>query len=155
MPLNPDFVGRSVSSTEPFEVTRGDIRRFAEAIGDPQPAYVDTDAARALGHPDVVAPPTFLITMGGGGGSSLLEEPGLGLQFAMLVHGEQEFTLLRPICAGDRLDSTTRIADIRAVGRNELMTLVTEVTCDGQPVALTRNTIVSRGTAFTGEPAPG
>jgi acyl dehydratase len=147
VPLNPDFVGRRTASSEPFEVTRGDIRRFAEAIGDPAPAYVDVAAAQALGHPDVVAPPTFLITLGGGGGSSLLDEPGLGLEFSMLVHGEQEFRLHRPVHAGDRLDSETRIDDIRTVGRNELLTLVSEVTCDGELVATTRNTIVSRGTA--------
>ena len=147
MPLNRDYVGRRTTSVEPFEVTRGDIRRFAEAIGDPSPVYVDREAARALGHPDVLAPPTFLITLGGGGGSSLLAEPGLGLHFAMLVHGEQEFVLHRPIRAGDRLDSETRIEDIRDAGRNELMTLVTEVSCAGEPVATVVNTIVSRGTA--------
>jgi acyl dehydratase len=147
VPLNPDFIGRRAASSEPLEVTRGDIRRFAEAIGDPSPAYVDPGAAHALGHADVVAPPTFLITLGGGGGSTLLDEPGLGLSFEMLVHGEQEFRLHRPVRAGDRLDYETRIDDIRAVGRNELMTLVTEVTCGGEPVATTRNTIVSRGTA--------
>jgi acyl dehydratase len=151
VPLNRDFIGRRSASTEPHEVTRGDIRRFAEAIGDPAPAYVDPDAARAMGYPDVLAPPTFLITLGGGGGSSLLDEPGLGLNFAMLVHGEQEFRLHRPVHAGDRLDFETRIDDIRSVGRNELMTLVTEVTCAGEPVATTRNTIVSRGTAAPAE----
>jgi acyl dehydratase len=147
VPLNRDFVGRRARSHQPFEVTRGDIRRFAEAIGDASPVYVDPAAARSLGHPDVLAPPTFLITLGGGGGSGLLAEPGLGLQFAMLVHGEQEFVLHRPVHAGDRLDSETRIEDIRVVGRNELMTLVTDVSSDGQPVATCRNTIVSRGTA--------
>ena len=146
MPLDPGFVGRSSSSTEPFEVTRGDLRRFADAIGDPSPAYRDVEAARALGHPDVVAPPTFLITMGGAG-SDLLDLPGLGLVFAMLVHGEQHFALHRPVHAGDVLDSTTTIADIRAAGTNEYMTLVTEVTCRGEQVATLTNTIVSRGTA--------
>jgi acyl dehydratase len=153
VPLNPEFVGRRTASVEPFEVTRGDIRRFAEAIGDASPAYVDPEAARALGHPDVVAPPTFLITMGGGGGSPLLDEPGLGVVFAMLVHGEQEFVLHRPVCAGDALHSETRIDDIRTAGRNEYLTLVTEITCDGQPVATSRNTIVSRGTAATNDAA--
>lgn len=146
MPLDPAFVGRSSSSAEPFEVTRGDIRRFADAIGDPTPAYRDVEAARSLGHRDVVAPPTFLITMGGSG-SDLLDLPGLGVVFAMLVHGEQRFELHRPVCAGDRLDSTTTIADIRAAGANEYMTLVTEVTCGGERVATSTNTIVSRGTA--------
>ena len=146
MPLDPSFVGRTSRMPQPFEVTRGDVRRFAEAVGERSPVCLDVEAARAAGHPDVVAPPTFLITMQGAG-SDLLDAPGLGLRFEMLVHGEQRFTLHRPVHAGDVLAAETRIDDIRAVGRNELMTLVTEVTCAGEAVATMRNTIVSRGTA--------
>ena len=36
------------------------IRHLVEALGDRNPIYVDADAARAAGHPDVVAPPTSL-----------------------------------------------------------------------------------------------
>jgi acyl dehydratase len=36
------------------------IRHLVEALGDTNPIYVDADAARAVGHPDVVAPPTSL-----------------------------------------------------------------------------------------------
>ena len=147
MPLNRDFVGRSTRSEEPFEVTRGDIRRFATAIGDENPVYLDAKAAAEAGHPDVVAPPTFLITLGTSGAGTYLHDPELGLRFEMVVHGEQRFDLHRPIRAGDLLDSTTRIADIRDAGRNELMTLVTDVTCRGERVATVTNTIVSRGTA--------
>lgn len=147
MPLNRDFVGRSTRSEEPFEVTRGDIRRFALAIEDENPAYLDPKAAAELGQPDVIAPPTFLITLGTSGAGTFLHDPDLGLRFEMVVHGEQRFDLHRPVRAGDLLDSATRIADIRDAGRNELMTLVTEVTCEGEPVATVTNTIVSRGTA--------
>ena len=62
MPLNRDFIGRTASAGEVFEVTRNDIRRFALAIGDTNPAYLDPEAAKALGHRDVVGPPTFLIS---------------------------------------------------------------------------------------------
>lgn len=147
MPLNPAFVGRTTRSTEPFEVTRGDIRRFAQAIGDDHPAYTDREAAKALGHPDVVAPPTFLITAGMSGGANLLADPDLGLRFELVVHGEQRFDLHRPVRAGDLLEGSTTVADIREAGRNELMTLVTELSCAGERVATLTNTIVSRGTA--------
>ncbi len=147
MSLNRDFVGRTAPSAEPFEVTRGDIRRFATAIGDLNPAYHDRAAAQALGHRDVVAPPTFLITLGLAGSSSFLADPDLGLDYAMVVHGEQKFELHRPICAGDVLDSEVRIADIRVAGRNELVQLVTEFTREGEPVASATSSIVSRGSA--------
>jgi acyl dehydratase len=148
MPLNRDFIGRTAPAGEPVEVTRGDIRRFATAIGDQNPAYHDVAAAKALGHPDLVAPPTFLITAStGGGGGGFILDPELGLDFAMVVHGEESFAFHRPVHAGDVLDTVTRIDAIKDAGRNELMTLVTEVTSNGEPVATVTNTIVSRGTA--------
>ena len=156
MPLNKDFVGRMVTSSASFEVTRGDIRRFAAAIGDTNPAYRDVAAAQALGHLDLIAPPTFLITltMSSEGSRDLINEPGLGLDYTMVVHGEEKFELHRPIQAGDLLDSTTTIASIREVGRNELMLLVTEVTSSGEKVATVSNTLVSRGSAAPRAAAP-
>jgi acyl dehydratase len=154
MPLNRAFIGRSAPSNEPFEVTRNDIRRFALAIGDANPAYHDVDAAKALGHRDLVAPPTFLITASiGEGGGGFVGDPELGLNYAMVVHGEERFSFHRPVYAGDVLTSVTTVADIRDAGRNELMTLVTEVTSEGEPVATLSNTIVSRGTAAAAQEA--
>ena len=148
MPLNRDFIGRVAPAGEPVEVTRGDIRRFATAIGDSNPAYHDREAAKALGYTDVIAPPTFLIAASsGGGGGGFILDPELGLNYAMVVHGEQKFEFRRPVQAGDVLTMTQRIADIQDKGSNELLTLVTEVTSNGEPLAIVTNTIVSRGTA--------
>jgi acyl dehydratase len=147
MPLNRDLLGRRSRSTEPYEVTRGDVRRFATAIGDTNPACHDPAAAQALGHPDVVAPPTFLITLAMTAATELVSDPELALDYSLVVHGEQRFTLHRPVCAGDRLDSQTRLEGIRDVGRNELLHVVTEVTAAGEPVATTTQVLVSRGTA--------
>ena len=63
MALDQSFVGRSYPPTEPYEVGREKIREFAEAVGDPNPAYIDPEAAKALGHPDVIAPPTFVFAI--------------------------------------------------------------------------------------------
>jgi acyl dehydratase len=150
MPLNRDFIGRSTRWSEPFEVTRNDIRRFARAIGDTNPAYHDVEAAKALGHRDLVAPPTFLITAGSAGndaGGGFFQDPTLGLVFAMVVHGEETFEFHRPVYAGDVLDGEVTVSDITDKGRNELMTLLTRITSGGEPVATVTNTIVSRGTA--------
>ncbi len=147
MPLNRDLLGRSTTSSEPFEVTRGDIRRFATAIGDTNPAYHDPAAAQALGHRDLVAPPTFLITLGFATAKRLITDPELGLDYSLVVHGEQRFALHRPVYAGDQLDSEARLDAMRNVGRNELLSIVTEVTSGGERVATTTNTLVSRGTA--------
>ena len=153
MAVNREFVGRAYPASGTYEVGREHIRRFAEAIGDLSPAYLDPAAARALGYPDVIAPPTFLTVLGFRfGADGPVADPALGLDYALVVHGEQSFELHRPVHAGDVLSAVERVDDIRDAGRNELIRMVTEVTdADGEPVATLRSTIVSRGTAA---PAP-
>jgi acyl dehydratase len=149
MPINRDFIGREYAADGTYEVSRELIRRFADAIGDTSPAYVDVEAAKALGHPDVIAPPTFLTVLGFRfAGIGPLEDPDLGLDYALVVHGEQRFVHHRPIVAGDVLTTTMSIVDIRDAGRNELMTTKTAVTTtEGELVADLYSSIVSRGTA--------
>lgn len=149
MPLNRALVGKTYPGSEPYEVSRELIRRFAEAIGDDNPVYRCVEAARAMGHPDVIAPPTFLtvLTLRYLGESPQVD-PELGLDISRVVHGEQRFDQHRPVVAGDVLSQTTTVEDICTVGANELMTLVTEVRSRaGDLVATATNTIVSRGTA--------
>ena len=149
MPLNRDFIGWEYPVAETFEVGREHIRQFADAIGYPNPVYRSREAAQAAGHPDVIAPPTFLTVLGFRFGmDSPVVDPSLGLNYALVVHGEQRFELHRPVRAGDVLSTVTRVADIRDAGRNELMTMVSEVTAaDGERVATTTSPLVSRGTA--------
>ena len=156
MPMNRAFIGREYAPSGTYEVSREKIRDFAAAIGDTHPAYVDVDAARALGHPDVIAPPTFLTVLNFRFPlDGPVADPELGLDYALVVHGEQAYTLHRPVCAGDVLTVTTRVEDIRDAGRNELLTIVGEVaTTDGQAVATTRSVVVSRGTATPRAAAP-
>ncbi|TNY38850.1 MaoC family dehydratase N-terminal domain-containing protein [Thermomonospora catenispora] len=144
MPLNRDFIGRTFPPTAPYEVSRVKIREFADAIGDPNPIYRDREAAKAAGYPDVIAPPTFPIVISLGG--EALADPELGLNFAMVVHGEQRFEYTRPVRAGDELVCRTTITEIKTIGNNEKIELRTEVTTvDGEPVCTAYNTIVERG----------
>src|SRR3954467_6011187 len=153
MPLNRDFIGREYPVKETFEVGREHIRQFADAIGDANPVYRNPDAARAAGHPDVIAPPTLLTVLGFRAGmDSPVVDPDLGLNYALVAEAEQKFWPHRPRRAGDFRAPVTRVADIRDAGRNELMTLVSEVTAaDGEKVATPTTTMVSRGTAATKE----
>ncbi|WP_214415330.1 MaoC family dehydratase N-terminal domain-containing protein [Sphaerisporangium fuscum] len=148
MALNRDFVGRTYPSSTPYEVSRVKIKEFAAAIGDHNPIYRDREAARAAGHPDVVAPPTFPIVFSLSGAGEALADPELNLDFSMVVHGEQRFEYTRPIYAGDELLCTSTISEIRSVGRNELLTVTSEVTTlAGEPVCRTYNIIIERGGA--------
>jgi acyl dehydratase len=149
MPLNRDFIGRSYDAEGTYEIGREHIRRFADAIGDPNPIYRDKEAAQAAGYKDVIAPPTFLTPMGfalRGGGP--LASADLGLNYALVVHGEQKFVHHRPIHPGDELTATTHIDDIRDAGANELLTMRMEIkTIGGELVCEATNVVVSRGTA--------
>ena len=149
MPIDRSFIGRAYPASAPYEVGREHIRSFAEAIGDTSPACLDPDAARALGYPDVVAPPTFLTVLSFRfRDESPIADPALGLDYSLVVHGEQRFTHHRPVRAGDVLSSVSTVTDIKDAGRNELMTVTTEVTgAAGEPVATIASTLVSRGTA--------
>ncbi len=148
MSLDPSFVGRSYSSPVVYEVGREKIREFADALGDPEPVYRDPAAARALGYPDVIAPPTFVIVMTMSAEVAMMQDPELGLDFSRVVHGEQRFEYTRPIHAGDRLKVTVSVESIRAAAGNDVVGTRADVeTDDGQPVCSAYSVLVARGTA--------
>jgi acyl dehydratase len=148
VPLDQSFVGRTYPPTPPYEVGREKIREFADAIGDANPAYRDPEAARALGHPDVIAPPTFGIMLSMTAGRQVVADPELGLDYSRVVHGEQRFVITRPIRAGDRLTVTVTVENIRAAAGNDMITTRGDVaTVDGEPVFTAYSTLVARGTA--------
>jgi acyl dehydratase len=148
MPVDPSYVGRVSPPSPAYEVSREKIREFADAIGDPNPAYRDPEAARALGHPDVIAPPTFPIVITMSAAHSVIDDPEFGLDYSRVVHGEQHFVHTRPVRAGDRLQVTATIEQVRVAAGNELVTTRADVTTtDGEPVVTARSTLVVRGGA--------
>jgi acyl dehydratase len=148
MAINRDYVGRTFPPGDPYEVSRVKIAEFADAIADKNPVYRDRAAAQAAGHPDVIAPPTMAIVISAASSRSLISDPGLGLNYAMVVHGEQRFEYSRQIQAGDVLTAQATISDIRQAGRNVLLTTRTEIrTTAGEHVCTTVNTLVERGSA--------
>src|SRR5580693_10514178 len=146
MAINRDYAGRTFEPSEPYEVSRVKIADFASAIGDPNPVYRDRSAAQAGGHPDVIAPPTFAIVISMAGSGAALADPGLGLNYAMVVHGEQRFTYVRPLTAGDIVTAQVTLTDIRDAGRNVMLTTSTDIkTLAGELVCTAFSTIVERG----------
>ena len=147
MAVNQDYAGRSFPATEPYEVSRVKIAEFATAIGDPNPVYRDRDAAVAAGYPDVIAPPTFPIVVTMAASGQAIADPGLGINYALVVHGEQRFSYARPLRAGDVVTAQSTIESIREVGRNVMMTTRTELrTVDGEHLVTAFSTLVERGT---------
>lgn len=148
MPLDQSYLGREFPPTAPYEVGREKIREFADAIGDDNPVYRDQEAARALGYPDVIAPPTFAIVVSMRSSAVVVRDPGLGLDYSKVVHGEQRFRYERPIHAGDVLQVVSSVESIRAIAGNDMLTVKGEVrTVEGELVVTAVSTLVARGTA--------
>ncbi|MFE0810219.1 MaoC family dehydratase N-terminal domain-containing protein [Streptomyces sp. NPDC058848] len=127
MALDQSFVGRTYPPTAPYEVGREKIREFAEAVGDANPAYTDAEAAKALGHPDVIAPPTFVFSVTFRAAAQVIADPRLGLDYSRVVHGDQKFAYSRPVRAGDRLSVTSSIEAIKSMAGNDILDIRGEV----------------------------
>jgi acyl dehydratase len=91
-----DMIGaRSQVVRNPVE--EGAVRKFAEAIGDPNPLYFDMDVGAASHWGRRIAPPTFPRTFEYG------HIPGFFLPPSGVIHGEQGFRYQRPIFVGEDL----------------------------------------------------
>ncbi|MFJ4704983.1 MaoC family dehydratase N-terminal domain-containing protein [Streptomyces anulatus] len=145
MALDQSFVGRTYPPTPAYEVGREKIREFAEAVGDSHPAYVDAEAARALGHADVIAPPTFVFSITYRAAGEVVQDPQLGLDYSRVVHGDQKFSYVRPVRAGDRLTVTSTIEGIKSLAGNDILDVRGDVHDEaGELVVTTLMKLVAR-----------
>ncbi len=115
------------SQSRTFEVERGAIRRFAEAIGDPSVLYNDEQAARRTRLGGMIAPPTFCRSLG-------IEFFDLKLPTTRALDGGSEWEYLNPIRPGDRITVVSKLADIRETeGRlGPMVFIVAETTYTNQ-----------------------
>jgi acyl dehydratase len=144
--LNQEYVGRVFGPTDPYEVSRVKIADFADAIGEPSELCRDREAAQKAGYPDVIAPPTFAMAITMASTAQVNADPGLGLDYSMVVHGEQSFSYSRPLHAGDVVAATTTIESIRTLGGMSMLVTSTDIsTLDGEHVCTAKCTIVERG----------
>lgn len=145
MPLDSALVGRTFPPTDPYEVGREKIREFAEAIGDPNPVYRDPDSAKQLGHPDVIAPPTFPVVVSMEASARVWGDPELGIDYSRVVHGDQRFVYSRPIVPGDRLVATLRIESVETRGGHDIVGTRADIATEaGESVVTAYSTIVVR-----------
>jgi acyl dehydratase len=125
--VNPDLVERAFAPTAPYLVGREKVREFARAVFATDPQHTDPEAARALGYPDVVAPPTFAMVIQDLTLQQLLGEPDSGIALERTVHAEQRFRYTRPIVAGDELTAQLSVTGIRAFGKGAMVTSEAEI----------------------------
>ena len=159
-----------------FRVTRADLVRYAGASGDFNPIHWNDRVATAvglpgviahgmftmglagravtqwagnpaaLGHPDVIAPPTFPFVMTFQASRRMIDDPELGIDYSRVVHGEQKFAHTRPVRAGDALTVTVTLETVRSAGGHDMITSRSDVaTVEGEHVATAWSTLVVRG----------
>lgn len=161
MPVNEQFTGRVYPPDQVYEVGREKIREFAEAVAGASggglrqagetpgqavhPAHIDPEAARALGYPDVIAPPTLAVIVAQRSDARLVTDPEAGIDFSRVVHGEQSFTHHRPIVAGDRLVAELTVDSVTVRAGNAMVTTRSEITTEaGEPVCTAVSMLVVR-----------
>jgi acyl dehydratase len=147
MGLNQELKGKEYQEVD-FVVDRDRVLQFADAIGEDDPIFRDPEAGRSAGYHEQLTPPTFVTVMQIMTSGQVVMDQELGLNYALVVHGEQEYEWHRPVRVGDKLKATPRIADIYARGPNEFLVIEAEIRDEsGETVVVARSTLLSRGTA--------
>jgi|SRR3954451_3921828 len=111
MPSPTDALGKSYPPLT-YAVGREKVREYAIAVGETNPLHLDLEAARAAGYRDVVAPPMFAVVYCGPAIGPVLFDADIGIDFARMVHGGQEFRWGPLVIAGDEISTTVTVKDI-------------------------------------------
>lgn len=128
-------------------VTRSRLRLFAKATAQTDPVFVDVDAARRAGYPDLPIPPTFYFGVDLEVPDAIEQLTELGVDLRAVLHGEQEFTYHAMAYAGDELTSSSVVTDVYDKKGGALRFLVTElpiINQHGTTVVTMRNTLIVR-----------
>jgi acyl dehydratase len=133
-----------------WEVEKGKIRELVRAIGDPNPVYVDRDAAVEQGYRDLPASPTFLTVPAMWCNTLATVLFDAQVNVGMVLHGEEEYEYLTEIYPGDVLTGVPKLLSVEEKqsksGRMmDMVTIEVEYTNQrGEKAARARTLIVER-----------
>jgi acyl dehydratase len=145
MPVSTAAVGKTFPSVV-YAVGREKIKEYAFAVGETDPVHLDPEAARAAGHRDVVAPPMFAVVYSAPAVAPAIFDPEVGLDFARMVHGGQEFRWGALVVAGDEVTTEASVKDISERAGNGFFVFETRSTNqDGETVCVGTWTNIVRG----------
>jgi acyl dehydratase len=141
-----DMLGKEYSR-EVIEVEKGHIRKFVQAIGDPNPLYQDEVAAKKSRYGGIIAPPTFAIDIGLLKIADKLME--IECPLTGFLNGGTEIEYFKPIRAGDIITTSAKLIDMQEkTGQSgKLLFMILEVTYTNQKnelVAKCRETFIRR-----------
>jgi len=92
-----------------YEIERGMIRRFAQAIDDPNPLWQDEEYAKKSEYGSIIAPPTFVSTIG----FEQIQHMLAPTPAVTILHGGTKLECYQPIRLGDVITAITKITNIR------------------------------------------
>jgi acyl dehydratase len=145
MALKTDAVGKTWPATV-YAVGREKIREYALAVGETNPVHLDVEAARAAGHRDVVAPPMFAVVYSAPAMGPVIFDPDVAMNFALMVHGGQEFRWGPLVVAGDEVGTQVTCKSIEARdGRGYYVFESVSTNQDGETVCVGTWTNIVRG----------
>jgi acyl dehydratase len=122
LPTRDEIATRPERTRTLGEITALAFQRYAVAVGDLNPIYFDEAAARAAGHPGIVAPPNFLTSVlgweAGPAEADLLED---GTERAVLVPeieglrlmgGGHDLSFGQPVRPGDVVTARRKLVEL-------------------------------------------
>jgi acyl dehydratase len=115
MAVNTDAIGKTYPSTL-YAVCREKVKEYALAVGETNLIHLDHQAARQDGFADVVAPPMFAVVYCSRSMAPAILDPEVGINFALMVHGGQEFRWGPLVVAGDEITTTASVQSIAERG---------------------------------------
>jgi acyl dehydratase len=118
--------GRRYPPCDPYQVSAAKIAEFATALGDDNPRYRGESP---------IAPPTFAAVVSARAWETLFGDPELELSLARVVHGDQRFSFMRPLHAGDIVTATATIDKVRVRSGSELISASVDIASrDREPI---------------------
>ena len=121
-----------------YDVEKGHVKRFAEAIGDTSPAYRDEEAAKKSRAGAIVAPPTF----GRALFSGALPDAQAMTPYKRILDGGSEWEYFEPMRAGEKVSVTAKYAGFKlrqgSMGEMLFVTMVQTYKLQNGKVACTQ-----------------
>ena len=131
-----------------YEIEKEPIRRWAEAIGDPNPLYHDEEYAKSNGFSSIVAPPAFVAQYAFPVKGVATLRNSFRSSFTRGLNGGNKYEFFKPVVAGDTISATSKIVELRERdGRLDKMLFIITDTIyknqNGEVVAKARGTDIS------------
>jgi acyl dehydratase len=132
MAITEAHAGRRYPPCDPYHVSAAKIAEFATALGDENPRYRGESP---------MAPPTFAAVISAPAWDALFNDSELELSVPRIVHGDQRFTFMRPLHAGDVVIATATIDKVRMRAGSELVSATVDIAgLDGEPICIAHAT---------------